>query len=288
MFRTNLAQALIRLALQRRELPPCGDCTALLARAAELAPERADLARLLARWRDEDEAQDGFWRDSSLHFDLSYDGARRDLLRGSSEILLVLEDAYIDLGEFFGRHPVEEGRPRIQVVLYRREQFGALTGLGDWAGGAFDGTVRIPVEDLAREESGLRRVLRHELVHSSGRGVGGAEVPGWLNEGLAQWLEGDRAAAVARARGRLAGRALFALEDLRGTLAAWEDADSIAVAYAQSLAFCDFVAEHYGERLLVEMVAARAAGESADEAFARRTRLSLSDVVGDLAKDLAP
>ena len=47
-----------------------------------------------------------------------------------------------------------------------REEFSKLTGLGHWAGGAYDGRIRVPVTDLAKEERPLVRVLRHELVHA--------------------------------------------------------------------------------------------------------------------------
>ncbi|HVS09697.1 MAG TPA: hypothetical protein VMS76_07460 [Planctomycetota bacterium] len=288
VFAHNLAEALARQALRDHEvLRPCVGCLELLERALELAPEREDLAALLERWRREAEAEKDFWRDSSLHFDLAYDGFQTDLLRGSPEILNELELAYTDLTEHFGVRPVDDGRPRISVVFYRREGFQGITGLGDWAGGAFDGTVRVPVEDLALERERLRRVLRHELVHAFVRHAGGLGVPGWLNEGLAQWLEGDAKAGVRAAQRQLAGRELFSLDTLQGSLITWKDEAEIGVAYAQSLALCDHVARRYGEGVLFAMVEGCKRGEAPAATFQRWTGLDLAVALRDLAEELA-
>jgi len=287
IFERNLAEALVRQALRdHRLMHPCEHCIGMLEEAIELAPEREDLPLLLERWRAEAAAESGFWRESSLHFDLAYDGSRDELLWGSHRILNELEGVYMDLAELFGHSPVEEGAPRISVVLYRRESFGALTNLGDWAGGAFDGTVRIPVEDFALEESGMKRVLRHELVHAFNRVVGGGNVPGWLNEGLAQWLEFERDATLAVARRDLAGQPLFPLERLQGSLASWDDEDQIVLAYSQSLLLCEHIAQHYGERVLFQLVEGCAAGIGPAESFEQLTRVTLELALADLADEL--
>ena len=284
----NLAEALARKAVRDHEYArPCAHCPELLERAIELAPGRADLAELRERWAQEAEAEEGFWRESSQHFDLAYDGSRDELLWGSHRLLELLEASYGELGLFFGYYPVEAGRPRFPVALYRRERFDELTGLGDWAGGAFDGTVRVPVGDFQLEEARLRTVLHHELVHAFVREVGGTGVPDWLNEGLAQWLEPNRAAALAAARERLAGHALYPLDRIEGSIAHWQDAEAIARAYAQSLALVDHLARQHGERLLVELVEGCGAGASAEGTFLELTRVSLDVVLGDLADGLA-
>jgi hypothetical protein len=289
VFARNAAEALARLAVRdHAQRNPCAECIPWLERAHELAPEREDLRRLLERWRAEAELERGFWRDSSLHFDLAYDGFRSELLWGSARILEELERIYTDLGLLFGFHPVDEGAARIRVVLYERAGFSALTGLGEWAGGAFDGTVRGPLGDFEREEAGLGRVLRHEVVHYFVRAAGGNGVPGWLNEGLAQRLEGSGAAYLASARSSLAkGGALFPLAELEGNLSGWSDPRAITRAYEQSLVFCDHLARQYGEQILFDMVAASKEGETAAARFAKLTRVELATALGDLAQELA-
>ena len=287
VFRRNLAEALARRAQRRHELEqPCEPCLADLARAVELAPEREDLAELLGRWRKEAEIESDFWRESSQHFDLAYDGDRTEILHQSHRILDELEAGYTDLAELFGVLPVERSRARIRVVLYRREGFDELTGLGDWAGGAFDGTVRIPVTDLGREERALQGILRHELTHAFVLASGGARVPGWLNEGLAQWLEPGSERGIEGARGTLRGVELFSLEALTGSLARWKDAEQVARAYAQSLLLVDHLVRAYGERVVFRLVAGCAQGTPPAETFQALTRVSLETALADLAAEL--
>lgn len=286
VFAANLAEALARSARGLHDSEP-EEAILRLERALMLAPDREDIAQVLERWKTVASAEEDFAEDLSEHFRLSYDGDRSDLLNfGYTQILRELETAYQEFGELFGVFPVEAGRPRISVVLYHRSQFDAVTGLGDWAGGVFDGTVRIPVEDFAREKRGLKRVLRHELTHAFIDVVGGRHVPGWLNEGLAQLLEwpflNDRSQAAAGARKSLAGQPLFALDELKGTLATWKDKSKISRAYAQSLAFTKHVEHMYGERVLYEMVAGCKNGTSCSETFRRRTGVELGLLLEDL------
>jgi hypothetical protein len=217
--------------------------------------------------------------ENSEHFELSYDGARTDLLWSSFEIVKQLENAYQDFGELFGRWPVESGRPRIRVVLYRKTGFHEATGMGHWAGGVFDGSVRVPLEDLGREKHTLERVLRHEVAHAFVREVGGNRVPGWLNEGLAQWLEErnlvDRAREIEDARARLAGKTLIPLEKLEGSLSEIQGDEAVAQAYAQALALCGWIDRNFGERLLFEMVAASRTSGGARDVFKTKTGLDV-------------
>jgi tetratricopeptide (TPR) repeat protein len=145
-YRHNLAEALVRRALVDHEVQrPCPLCIERLARAVELAPERDALRELLARWRLEADTEKEFWTEGSQHFDLAYEGWRSEIIASSQSILDELERAYLDLAERFGVHPGELGAPRISVVLYRPAEFHSLTGLGHWAGAAFDGRIRVPI-----------------------------------------------------------------------------------------------------------------------------------------------
>ena len=192
VFAENLAEALARKSNhdfdsaddEEREQALTG-----MRRAHELAPARKDIEQRLAQMERLAKSEAGFWKDSSEHFELSYDGERGDLLGGAFQITPQLERAYQHYGDLLDTWPVEKGRAKIRVVLYRKEGFHEATGIGHWAGGLFDGTVRVPVEDMQKEKLDLERVLRHEIAHAFVSSSGGSAVPGWLNEGLAQYLE---------------------------------------------------------------------------------------------------
>ncbi|HTF87850.1 MAG TPA: hypothetical protein VK843_05530 [Planctomycetota bacterium] len=282
-FTNNLAEALARAAVAEHAVhPQCKLCRERLERAISLVPERTDLAQLLERWNRERDVEGNFWNESSLHFELAYDGQRRDLLWGSTRLLNELEKAYADLGLEFGFYPVESGKPKFRVVLYERAGFSLLTGLGDWAGGAFDGTaIRIPIGDLSAEESRLKRVFRHELCHAFTRQMGGDAVPGWLNEGLAQWLEHDsesrRDEEAQAAQASLAGVEPIALDALTGSLSTWKDEAAIARAYRQSLAFTAYLWRQHGQQAVLAMVAGCKEGRTPAASFEAQARLRLAD-----------
>lgn len=294
VFQANLAEALARLArVEYEDVKTRPQAIEHLEQAVELAPDRLDLVELLARWKAEAEVEGDFWTDRSAHFRLSYDGDRGELLgRGYDLVLRTLEDAYAEFADLFDVRPAEGGESAIEVVLLRREEFSKLTGLGHWAGGAYDGRIRVPVTDLAKEERQLVRVLRHELVHAFVQEAGGRGVVGWLNEGLAELLEvpagASRAAAIAEAR----ERAQFdqipfrSLEELGGTLASLGSVEEIRGAYVQSLAFVGWLEHWYGERVLFEMISGCREGASVQETFEARTRVHLEKAMEDLAQDL--
>ena len=293
VFTQNLAEALARSAsrdLEHGDPEARARAIEKLRRAHDLAPERADIAARLAQVEKLAASEAGLWTDTSEHFELAYDGERRELLWSAAQITTVLEAAYQEFGERFGRWPVENGRPRIRVVLYRRSGFLDATGIGHWAGGLYDGTIRVPVEELGREQREFERVLRHETVHAFVAEAGGRSVPGWLNEGLAQWLErrdaSDRERSVAGARAAMKGKAFLPLSELEKSLASLKDEEKIARAYRQSLALVDHLERHFGERVLYEMVGGCRGGAAPSATFERRAGRSLVDVTNELGREL--
>jgi tetratricopeptide (TPR) repeat protein len=291
VFTSNLAEAYARLST-REEEQGTEAARALsvkhLERAVELAPKREDLAKHLAQVRRLADSEKGFYMEPSEHFELSYDGARRDILWSSSDITRKLEAAYQDFGELFGVWPVEAGRSRIRVVLYKKNAFHEATGMGHWAAGLFDGAIRVPIEDLGREQATLERVLRHEVAHAFVRASGGDRVPGWLNEGLAQWLEFpfvvDRGRAVEAARVRLRGAKLVPLGELQSSLGENRTDAEVALAYTEALALCGWIESSFGERLLFDMVTASKTDEGWRGVFRSRTGTDIDAVLAELPR----
>jgi hypothetical protein len=293
IFTGNLAEALARLSLieydrggeKDREL-----ALQHLARAAELAPARVDIQRRLEQLQRLAKSEKGMWTESSEHFELSYDGERADLIWSSYEITQVLESAYQEFGDLFGRRPVESGRPKIRVVVYRKEGFHQATGIGHWAGGLYDGTIRVPLENLRGEKAELERVLRHEIAHAFVAECGGKSVPGWLNEGVAQWLESGsittQAREVEEARKRLKAKELIPLERLQKNLSELKDATEINTAYSEALALTAFLEHSYGERVLYDMVAGCKSSTSIGVTFKKRTGVELTQAFSDLSSGL--
>ncbi|MGB0333167.1 MAG: tetratricopeptide repeat protein, partial [Planctomycetota bacterium] len=293
-FGANLGEAYLRRAQARGKSGADGayDDYAAALRWIEDPERRALIETLLERHRRIRDEERDFVVEPTLHFTFRYDGSREGLSDGVDRLKVLLEDTYQEFGERFGRRPVEAGEGRIEVILYDAAGFDKVTGLGDWAGGVFDGKIRVPVEDLRTELrfARVQGVLRHETAHAFTRSIGGTAVPSWLNEGVAQWLEepARRGADVGLARARLGASSLFPLARLNGNLVGWQDRGDVARAYDQALAFVDHLAVQYGPDLVFSMIAAcRDRGvEGAAGYFRERTLVDLDAILGDLADSL--
>jgi len=133
-------------------------------------------------------------------------------------------------------------------------------------------------------------VLRHEIAHAFVSSAGGSGVPGWLNEGLAQYLEYEnlsaRAARVQNARTRLRGRPLLPLSDLQKSLAELADDETIQLAYSEGLALVEAIERIFGERVPYQLVTGCKEQSSVADTFHQRTGATLESALSDLALEL--
>jgi len=152
-------------------------------KAVALAPNDAKLRTRLERVQRENKTEKDFNRDVTSHFLIKYDG--REKIEAGRIILRILEDAYGEVGRALTFYPERE----IQVILYSGKQFQEVTEAPGWSGAIFDGKIRIPIGGIEQETPGLRKLLFHEYTHAV-VGAIAPRCPTWLNEGLAQYLEG--------------------------------------------------------------------------------------------------
>jgi tetratricopeptide (TPR) repeat protein len=182
-------------------------------------------------------------------FRLRYDGGVNEPL--GKAVMEALGQAYSDYAARLGFHPPEPVRVTLQMT----------TGITDgrapeWADGWNDGSIRVPVQGLDRPTPRLLRVLRHELAHSFVTARTGNNCPTWLQEGIAQWLEGgdparDDAQLVPLAR---SGK-LQTLLTLEGPFRGLGEAEA-NLAYAQSLSAVNHILRKSGEAGLVRLLLA--------------------------------
>ncbi|HEY1866482.1 MAG TPA: tetratricopeptide repeat protein, partial [Candidatus Acidoferrales bacterium] len=159
-------------------------------RAQQLRPD-AQVAQALEKAERDFETESNFREGESAHFVLRYNGsAAPELARG---VLVVLEDDFQTLASAFNFTPKEP----IAVILYTGQAFGDITRAPSWVGALNDGRIRIPVQGLASVTPELARVLKHELTHSFVTEMTHGRSPVWLQEGLAQWMEGKRSGDAA-------------------------------------------------------------------------------------------
>ncbi len=214
-------------------------------RAMALRPEKEVQDALDRALRDKDE-EANYKENESEHFKLKYSGAAEPAL--AREILRTLEAHFASIDSELNYAPPEA----IGVILYTQETFTDITRAPKWVGALYDGRIRVPVQGLTHVNSELSRTLKHELTHSfiaqltrgactSSAGSCTARPPTWLQEGMAQWMEGQRsvdtAAMLVQRYNEGHSKSLGELEG--GWMAL--DNDAALYAYAWSLANIEFM-----------------------------------------------
>lgn len=244
-----------------------GDLAAALGeweRALELNPADAALRARVEKTRQEARVEGGYRSRDSHHFQLRYEGQRREDV--GREVLGILEQAYIDVGYDLSHYPAYP----IQVILYSEEDFRSVTELPHWVGGAFskfDGKIRVPIGGLGPPSDRLARTLFHEYAHAALYGITRGNLPQWLNEGLAVRAE-KRAAdlrprAVAAARGGL----LIPLRSLEGSFMNLQGPATVALAYAEGASAAEYLIEQYGTGGVQALLQRLGQGRTFDAAF---------------------
>lgn len=233
------------------------------------APGHAQIQRKLETWRKEAALHGRFGQRLSDHFTVLFEGPAEAAL--AERAVAVLESAYWRIGTALYTHPADV----ITVVLYTREQFRDITQSPEWAGGAFDGRIRVPVQGALEHPREFERVLAHEFTHALVRSVALRGVPTWLNEGLAVLFEGGDVAR-ARARLRRSSAPPVPLSRLEGSFAAL-GSDQADLAYAWSLVAAQALVEHAGAPAVVNILTEVGQGARFADAFERHALMSYAE-----------
>jgi tetratricopeptide (TPR) repeat protein len=209
-------------------------------KAAALAPDDQRIREQLERWRKESALHSSFDQRTGLRFKVLFEGAQQQIL--GDRVSRVLESAYWSIGKTLNSYPGET----LTVVLYTNKQFQDITRAPAWAGGGYDGRIRLPVGGALKTPAALDRVVRHELVHAMIAHAAPRNLPTWINEGLASVLESPDRAWVKRVLGQASE--VFALEDLTGGFGHLDGPEAL-VAYAESAVAAEILVERLGPNL---------------------------------------
>ncbi len=233
-------------------------------KSLELRPDPV-VEQYLAKAQREATTEADFAQRESSHFTLRYEGKQSsEQLR--RELVATLESEYDDLVRQLGVAP----RASIPVILYTEQAFFDVTQAPSWSGAVNDGKLRIPVSGVSSMTSDLARVLKHELAHSFVNQASNGRCPTWLNEGVAQAMEGKSLASDGRRIGQLF-RAQHAIpyNMLEGSFMRFTNVEAV-VAYDESLAAVEYIGQTYGMSD-VERILERIGQGSSSEAALRAT-----------------
>ena len=228
--------------------------------AMELGPDAEVEAALDKAQRDKQE-EESYRENESAHFKLKYNGAAEPSL--ARDVLRTLEAHFGAIESALNYTPPES----IGVILYTQEAFADITQAPGWVGALNDGRIRVPVQGLSGVNAELSRVLKHELTHSFVRQKTHGFAPTWIQEGLAQWMEGKRSSdnGAALAQIYTEGHAA-SLGQLEG---AWMglNGNQAAYAYAWALANIEYIVQSNGMGDVERILDRIGSGESTESAL---------------------
>lgn len=123
------------------------------------------------------------------------------------------------------------------VRIVPKDRFHAVLKLPLWTNAIFfRGEIIIPVSSSERiDKEELARSVKHEYVHALIHELGGSKVPGWFDEGLAQWTEGTAHASLPMLLNKWLERRSFIPLSKLSTGFTKLESRKVPVAYAQSL-----------------------------------------------------
>ena len=252
------------LAQAQRDAPDLDEQSAALATylAAEPTP---GIARMRARLEVQREIQRDFRRSAREGVTLLWpaealsEAQAEDLLR---EIAQDLDGA--------ARLTRTQRRRALTVVVYPgRAELLAVSCVQSWAGGLYDGTLRLVA--LPEQRAGVDlSTVRHESLHAQ-VGPLAPRAPKWFHEGLAQSF----AEEVPRVRGAwqlmVRNHSWIPFSSLDESFQVFEDGDDARLVYAQSLALVELLRDAGGEAAIAEALRAFEEGLGTPAALARAT-----------------
>jgi tetratricopeptide (TPR) repeat protein len=245
-------------------------------RALAIRPDAQVKAALDKAARDKQE-EEQYKTNESAHFALFYNGEAEPAL--AREVLRTLESHFSRIESELKFTPPDS----IGVVLYTRQAFADITRAPAWMGAFNDGRIRIPVQGLSGVTAELSRVLKHELTHSFVQQKTHGLAPTWIQEGIAQWMEGTRSDENAASLVQIyaAGHA----EPLAKLEGSWMSlsSDKASYAYAWGLANIEYIVQADGMQDVQQILDRIAGGSSTEEAL----REVLHSGYGDLMDSTA-
>jgi len=259
-------------------------------RAYEVSPQEG-LAQHIAKIRIELEEAGDFKTQEARGFTISFEGHTVKAVERATRKLLAA--AKREVGKKLNLRP--EGS--IPVVIYSGGQFQQILGLHSWAGGAYDGKIRLPIadlsdQDLRDEKKQLEQLVFHEYTHALLHDRAGAvDIPIWFHEGLAQNAADqhlrDAAMRMQVVQNLESGR-LPIPSRLRGDFVSISDPNLARQLYAESYLFVRYLIKaHGGWSKVRRFVDNLADGYPFTDAFEKAYRKPLEEIEGSWLHDLA-
>ncbi|MEN8154640.1 MAG: hypothetical protein ABFR75_11525 [Acidobacteriota bacterium] len=143
-----------------------------------------ELIELIRKLKQEENVMKGYKDLGMEHFVFQFSREEHDQLR--TLVSDYLKGAYREIGKRLDYFPNKQ----FVVILYNEKDFFDVTRAPGWAGGLYDGKIRIPVRGLEGQNNILKKVIYHEYTHALISEIT-RKCPLWINEGLAEYFSSE-------------------------------------------------------------------------------------------------
>ncbi len=185
-------------------------------------------------------------------------------------IVDILKAAHREIGtkmDFYPSAPVS-------VILYNEKDFFDVTRSPGWAGGLYDGKIRLPIAGIEDADyNTLKRILFHEYAHALVHAIT-PQCPVWINEGLAMYFSGDIGGKIGQ---------VIPLDKLEKGFPLEESA--VVIAYLESYSAVSYLIERYRIYGVKELLKAFGRGEDIKAAFNTALMISYDRFIKTWGKD---
>ncbi|MCP4154956.1 MAG: hypothetical protein GY757_44950 [bacterium] len=213
--------------------------------------EDAELQYLYKKLLREKKVMKGYGDRQKVHFKIQFSKFEHQEVQ--ELVTDILQDAYRTVGQeidFFPPDPVT-------VILYNEKGFFDVTRAPGWAGGLYDGKIRLPVRGVEGHEEELKRILVHEYTHALVHAIT-PKCPLWLNEGLAEYFS--------RGADEMKIKQLIPLKYLEHRFPSG-DPRLVIAAYIESYSAVCYLIDKYDLYRIKELLEALGEGEELGTAF---------------------
>jgi hypothetical protein len=174
------------------------------------------------------------------------------------------------------------------IILMNSDEFYRRTGTPSWTNAIFfRKKIIVPIEKARLlDDDTIVRSIRHELLHAVVYDLGNGKVPGWLDEGLAQWIEGSEHDALSNSlKSWLQKNTPLPLSILQGGFTKLESS-MVPAAYGQSLFATKYLIKERGIRAIRKLLTSTSKGKTFSDSFKETTGYSVSDFEHNLTTSL--
>lgn len=238
-------------------------------KALEIRPDNPELQNRFQQLQKQGAAEHQGTTEMSHTFRLTFDnGMDRQIF---NQVWKMLEDAWYTVGQQLDLYPIRQ----ISVLLLHAKQFTAMTDAPAWAGGVYEGQIKISVADF--DHIKIQEVITHEYVHALLYDTLANRCPWWLNEGLVQYFslaDISRNTRLNLAHKVLTENRITSLDQLPGNM---QEPEQVEMTYALGLYATDVLIQRFSMITIRSILLSMGSGMNFAEALNKNTGYTFAE-----------